>query len=133
VRRGTASRRSAATSQVAVALATVATAIGLAACGSSDSEPKTIEEIRVCIEETGLVVTKSPVEGSVNVPLPDGTAIPVEVDESEDEAQANAEDWLAFGESAGKAGDFVVEGSTWVGYPGEVPEDIRGKIQGCAF
>ena len=116
---------------IVVALA----AAGIGACGSSSS-PKDIGEIQSCLTDANLQV-RGPVSigdsKSVLVALPGGTASPVEVDSSDSDATKQAADWKAFGAAGGKTGTTVVKGSTWVGYPGEVPADIKSKIEGCAF
>jgi hypothetical protein len=113
----------------------LAAVAGIAACGSSDS--KSIGEIRSCLESADVPVTEAPGgefgPPALLVPVGGDRNVSVEVDESEEEAQSNAEEWQDFGAAAGKTGEFRVEEKTWVGYPGPVPESLKETIEGCAF
>jgi hypothetical protein len=122
-------------SQTVTVVFAIVAVTGIAACGSSSS-PKDIGEIQSCLTAANLQVRGPLTIGdskSVLVALPGGTAAPVEVDSSDSDAQKQASDWKAFGAAGGKTGTTVINGSVWVGYPGQVPGDIKSKIEGCAF
>ncbi len=117
-----------------VGVLVAAACAALAACGSSSS--KDIGEITSCLKQKNLPVGNASSIGAahqVQVQLPDGTAAPVEVDPSDAEAQKQAKDWKAFGAAGGKTGTIVVQGSTWVGYPGPVPASFKSSVEDCAF
>jgi hypothetical protein len=57
----------------------------------------------------------------------------VAIEDDESAAESAAQDWKDFGASAGKTGETLIEGSTWVGYPGEVDPTLQTQIEDCAF
>jgi hypothetical protein len=57
----------------------------------------------------------------------------VAIEDDESAAESAAQDWEDFGASAGKTGETLIEGSTWVGYPGEVDPTLQTQIEDCAF
>ena len=71
--------------------------------------------------------------GGILVPVGGDRNAVVAIEDDEAEAESAAQDWEDFGASAGKTGETLIEGSTWVGYPGEVDPALQTQIEDCAF
>ena len=108
----------------------------LAGCGSSDSEsdtPNSLGEIRSCLDAADVPAASGGADVGLLIPVGGDRNAVVSVEDSEAEAEQQAEDWKSFGAAAGKTGTTTVNGSVWVGFPGEVDASLQQKVEDCAF